>query len=103
MIIINEKRTIMDEKKHIRNEMLSKRKKMSGIEVKEKSLKIIENLEKIEEFNKSKCVSIFLSFNNEVDTFVIYHYLKQMGKKIVVPYTAANNFELIPLYLNDLD
>src|SRR5665648_1068774 len=98
MIIINEKRTIMDEKKHIRNEMLSKRKKkykievkkrkkMYGIEVKEKSLKIIENLEKIEEFNKSKCVSIFLSFNNEVDTFVIYHYLKQMGKKIVVPYT----------------
>lgn len=93
----------MDEKKIIRNKILSIRNNMSTAEVKEKSLKIIENLKEIKEFKDSNCVSIYLSFNNEVDTTIIVSYLIESGKKIVVPYTETKTVELIPLYINDLN
>jgi 5-formyltetrahydrofolate cyclo-ligase len=91
----------MIKKKIVRDGILLLRKKMTKEEVQQKSQAILEQLIQLKEYKDSSCVSIYLSFANEVDTFMIINKMKSHGKKIVIPYTDASRVELIPVYLED--
>jgi 5-formyltetrahydrofolate cyclo-ligase len=90
-------------KEDIRKEMLKTRNSITKDSVFINSKKILEQLLTVEEFVKSKCVSIYLSFGNEVDTFLIVEWLKQNNKSVVVPYTEKNEISLTPVYIEDID
>ncbi|MDP3387385.1 MAG: 5-formyltetrahydrofolate cyclo-ligase [Eubacteriales bacterium] len=93
----------MKSKKDIRKEMLKLRNDMTKDTVFIYSKTILEQLLTVEEFLKSNCVSIYLSFGNEVDTFLIVEWLKQNNKRVVVPYTEKNEIKLTPVYIKDMD
>lgn len=93
----------MKRKEDIRKEMLKTRNNITRDCVFIKSNKILEQLLTVEEFVKSKCVSIYLSFGNEVDTFLIVEWLKQNNKSVVVPYTEKKEINLTPVYIEDID
>lgn len=93
----------MKRKEDIRNEMLKTRNNITKDNVFINSKKILEQLLTVDEFVKSNCVSIYLSFGNEVDTFLIVEWLKQNNKSVVVPYTEKNEINLTPVYIEDID
>lgn len=93
----------MKRKEDIRKEMLKTRNNITKDCVFINSKKILEQLLTVEEFVKSKCVSIYLSFGNEVDTFLIVEWLKQNNKSVVVPYTEKKEINLTPVYIEDID
>jgi len=95
--------SVLKTKEEIRKEMLEMRNTITKDYVFTNSKKILEQLLTVEEFVNSNCVSIYLSFGNEVDTFLIVEWLKQNNKRIVVPYTEKNEIKLTPVYVNDMD
>lgn len=90
-------------KEDVRKEMLAMRNAVTKDSVFINSKKILEQLLTVEEFVKSNCVSMYLSFGNEVDTFLIVEWLRQNHKRVVVPYTESNEIKLTPVYINDID
>ena len=92
----------MIKKKIVRDGILLLRKKMTKEEVRQKSQAILEQLIQLKEYQDSSCVSIYLSFANEVDTFMIINEMKTHGNKLVIPYTDVSQVELIPVCLEDI-
>jgi 5-formyltetrahydrofolate cyclo-ligase len=93
----------MEDKKTIREKVLKTRNAMIQKEVSEKSREILKNLMTIPEFSESNCISIYLSFSNEVDTFLIIEALQKLGKKIVVPYTKKDIIDLLPVQISSVE
>jgi len=91
------------DKKEVRNIMSKRRKSMSEQEVNRKSKTIIEKVMNTEEFKKSKNLMVFLSFDNEVYTFDLIDKAMDMGKKVVVPYTVKDTYEIIPTLLKNIE
>lgn len=78
-------------KRALKHEIFEKRKALSKEEVKEKSLKIKENLFSLEEFKKAKNIMFYVSFNNEAGTReAIKELLAKKEKTVVVPYVLEN-------------
>lgn len=70
-----------------RQEILKKRKLLSGMEVKKRSEQIINNLTKLSEYKKARSVLFYVSFNNEVETHdIIKRTLENKDKQIIVPF-----------------
>ena len=93
----------MEDKKEIRKKILKDRRAMESGQVAEKSARIYEALIGLEEFKNADTVGLYLSFDNEVDTFRLLRHIKEEGKKIVVTYTDSKSLVLIPLYVNDIE
>ncbi len=91
------------DKKEIRKVISKRRKSMSENEVKEKSEIIIDKLMNTEEFKKAKNLMVFLSFDNEVYTFDFIEKAISMGKKVIVPYTVKETYEIIPTLLKNIE
>jgi 5-formyltetrahydrofolate cyclo-ligase len=91
------------DKKEVRNIMSKRRKSMSEQEVNRKSKTIIEKVMNTEEFKKSKNLMVFLSFDNEVYTFDLIDKAMDMGKKVIVPYTVKDTYEIIPTLLKNIE
>lgn len=72
-------------KSRFRKNMLKKINKISKEEIDNKSSLILDNLKTFEDCLKNKNVFIFVSFNNEVNTFNIIEYLRPIAKKILIP------------------
>ncbi|SKC91416.1 5-formyltetrahydrofolate cyclo-ligase [Maledivibacter halophilus] len=87
---------MMDGKDVLRKNMLKKRKSMKEADAKEYSEKIISELKNQEIFQKSRNIMIYLSFNNEVDTYNLMEYCLKRGKKIIVPFTIKKERQIIP-------
>ncbi len=90
-------------KNEIRKVISKRRKSMSENEVKEKSKIIIEKLMNTDEFKKAKNLMVFLSFDNEVYTFDLIEKAMNMGKKVIVPYTVKDTYEIIPTLLKNIE
>jgi len=90
-------------KSEIRKAISKRRKSMSENEVKEKSKIIIDKLMNTEEFKKAENLMVFLSFDNEVYTFNLIEKAMSMGKKVIVPYTVKETFEIIPTLLKNME
>jgi 5-formyltetrahydrofolate cyclo-ligase len=94
---------VLMDKKEVRNIMSKRRKSMSEQEVNRKSKTIIEKVMNTEEFKKSKNLMVFLSFDNEVYTFDLIDKAMDMGKKVIVPYTVKDTYEIIPTLLKNIE
>ena len=78
-------------KRALKHEIFEKRKVLSKDDVKEKSLKIKENLFSLEEFKKAKNIMFYVSFGNEVGTReAIKELLAKREKTVAVPYVLEN-------------
>ncbi|SHJ31621.1 5-formyltetrahydrofolate cyclo-ligase [Dethiosulfatibacter aminovorans DSM 17477] len=93
----------MESKKEIRKRILKKRREMDPAEAAEKSALIFDRITGLEEFRNAATVGLYLSFDNEVDTFELLKLLKESGKRIVVTYTESREVVLIPVYINDIE
>lgn len=90
-------------KDNIRKSMLLMRNSMKNEEVTLKSEKIIETLLKLPIIKTSNNIMIYMSFNNEVDTFRLLKELKKQKKKVIAPLCNMNNKTITPYEVNDLD
>lgn len=86
----------MHTKDSIRRDFLKKRRKMSEEEVVKCSKDIISQLTDLQVFKKSEKIMIYLSFNNEVDTYKLMDYCLNNGKKVIVPYCIKEERKIIP-------
>jgi len=91
------------EKIEIRNKNLELRDKMSEDEVNSFSEKIISTLKKLPAFKKSNNIMLYLSFNNEVDTFRLIEYCFKHGKKVIVPFCLKEGTRIIPTEIKDVN
>jgi len=79
-------------KRALKHEIFEKRRALSKDDVKEKSLKIRENLFSLEEFKKAKNILFYVSFKNEVGTHkMIKELIAKKEKTVIVPYVMGDN------------
>lgn len=90
-------------KNEIRQEIINIRKQMSQEEVNTLSQKIISTLTKLPIFKESKTIMLYLSFDNEVDTFKLIDLCKDLGKKITVPYCINEGKRIIPTEIKNVE
>lgn len=83
-------------KDNIRQEFLKKRRKMNKEEAIKCSEDIISQLTNSQVFKESENIMIYLSFNNEVDTFKLMEYCLNNGKRVIVPYCIKKERKIIP-------
>ena len=72
-------------KKEIRKEVRLRLGKLSLVQKDALSRKIQESLYNLSEFRESKCILVYLSTDNEVDTFQIVKRCFLMKKRVVIP------------------
>ncbi|MGH4124163.1 MAG: 5-formyltetrahydrofolate cyclo-ligase [Clostridium sp.] len=89
-------------KDNLRKNMLKQRKSMEIETVSAFSNKIIDTIMKLPEFINCKNIMIYLSFNNEVDTYYLAKWCLDNGKKVIVPYCIKETREIIPFEINNL-
>lgn len=73
------------DKKELRYQILKQRKKISTDEIIQRSDLIFEKIIKMELFEKSKYIMIYVSFDKEIHTHSFIKYCLKIGKKIVTP------------------
>jgi len=76
---------------------------MSGQERKDKSSKAVSNLKRLEEFSRAKCVMVYVSKEDEVDTIGLITDMLKSGKRVVVPLVDQESGELIPCEITTLE
>ena len=67
-----------------------------------KSLVILEKLFALPEFQNSKTVLFYASFDGEVETFEMMKQAQKLGKKIVLPIIRLKERKIIPALIHDL-
>ena len=88
-----------DNKSEIRAVAKSARHALTSDEIHDKSLLIFNNLLSLPCFINAETVMIYISAFNEPDTSTIIKYLRDNGKKIVVPISNTNDYTITPSYL----
>lgn len=88
-------------KSDLRKNMLIQRKNMKVEDVVVLSNKIIETIMELPKFINSKSIMLYLSFNNEVNTYPLAKWCLENGKKVVVPYCIKETREIIPFEINN--
>lgn len=82
-------------KEFLRKKLINKRKKLSKLEVVNKSLLIEKKLFNLDEFKDSNNILFYVSYNNEVNTHEMIKKCLSMKKNIIVPISDVINKELI--------
>ncbi|MBE7030373.1 MAG: 5-formyltetrahydrofolate cyclo-ligase [Ruminococcaceae bacterium] len=85
-------------KASLRKVMLSYRRELSKEEVVRNSQQIFTKIRPILEDKQS--VMVYLSFQNEVDTFALLDWLWEQKKNVAVPVCDTKAFEIFPSVLN---
>jgi len=89
-------------KNTLRKNMLSQRKNMKPQDVSAFSNKIINTIIGLPEFIKCKNIMLYLSFNNEVDTFPLVTWCLNNGIAVIAPYCVQHEKKIIPFIINNL-
>ncbi|GCD11146.1 5-formyltetrahydrofolate cyclo-ligase [Clostridium tagluense] len=89
-------------KDNLRKNMLKERKSMKTETVSAFSHIIMDTIIKLPEFLNCKNIMLYLSFNNEVDTYALAKWCLDNGKKVIVPYCIKETREIIPFEINNL-
>lgn len=94
---------IVNEKKILRKDMISKRKSLTKNDVESKSLAILENIKSLNLIEDANHVMIYMDFRNEVATSEFINFLKLKGKKIYIPRvnTTTNELDIYLISSND--
>lgn len=93
----------MNTKEAIRRVFLKKRRTMKEEDVIKYSEDIISQLTNSQVFKESKKIMIYLSFNNEVDTYKLMEYCLNNGKRVIVPYCIKKERKMIPSEVKNPD
>ena len=75
----------METKKQIRTEILKRRSALSKDEVADKSRAICRKIVSCEQFVQAESILLYLDFNHEVETGLIWEKAKKMGKHVAAP------------------
>ena len=89
-------------KNDLRKAMLSKRKSMKVENVSAFSNKIIETIMELPEFKSSKNIMLYLSFNNEVNTYPLVKWCFDNNKTVIAPYCIQHSKEIVPYRITNL-
>ncbi|WP_291633618.1 5-formyltetrahydrofolate cyclo-ligase [Clostridium sp.] len=89
-------------KDDLRKNMLKQRKNMKIETVNDFSNKIIETITELPQFIKCKNIMLYLSFNNEVDTYPLVTWCLDNGKTVIVPYCIQSQRKIVPFKINNL-
>lgn len=76
---------------------------MSEQQRKNKSLKAVSNLKSLDEFSRAKCVMVYVSKEDEVDTIGLITDMLKSGKRVAVPFVDEERMELIPCEISTLE
>jgi len=87
----------------IRKTVLERILSMSEEQKRIKSLKIISRLKSIEEFSEAKCIMVYVSKHDEVDTTGLIKDILQSGRRVVVPMVDKESGELAPCEISSLE
>ena len=90
-------------KNNLRKNMLIKRKNMSQKDIFTFSNKIVNKLMKLPQFINSKNIMLYISFNNEVDTFKLATWCLNNNKTVIAPYCIKSTSNIIPFIINNLE
>lgn len=90
-------------KKEIRQNILQKKGDLSNEAVQEKSLAMLETLNKIDFYKNAENVMLYISFGKEVLTKPIINDLMNRGKKVFIPVTVPKTKALIVSELKDFE
>jgi 5-formyltetrahydrofolate cyclo-ligase len=82
-------------KDYLRKKLINKRKKLSKLDVNNKSLIIEKKLFNLDEFKNSNNILFYVSYDNEVYTHDMIKKCLSMKKNIIVPISDLINKELI--------
>jgi len=69
----------------------------------EKSSRVVSNLKSLEEFSRAKCVMVYVSKEDEVDTIRLITDMLKSGKRVVVPLVDEGSGELVPCEISALE
>ena len=75
----------METKKQIRTEILKRRSALSKDEVADKSRAICRKIVSCEQFVQAESILLYLDFNHEVETGLIWEKAQKMGKHVAAP------------------
>lgn len=89
-------------KNDLRKAMLGKRKSMNIEDVITSSNKIIETIMELPEFKSSKNIMLYLSFNNEVNTYPLVKWCLDNNKIVIAPYCIQHSKEIVPYRITNL-
>jgi len=88
-----------DFRRIVREKILS----MTDEQRRDKSSKAIAKLKGLEEFLRAKCVMIYVSKEDEIDTIGLITDMLKSGKRVVVPVINEEKGELIPCEISTLE
>jgi 5-formyltetrahydrofolate cyclo-ligase len=92
----------MVDKKHLRGEVLRKRKSLSEEEVKRLSAAVIGKLKELDWFKKAKSVMFYYPVGGEVDLLpLLRELLREKTKSVLLPKVTADG-EMVAIELTDL-
>ena len=89
-------------KDKLRKNMLHQRKNMDMKNIIDFSNKIIGTIIELHEFINSKNIMLYLSFNNEVNTYPLVTLCLDNDKTVIAPYCIHAQRKIIPYKINDL-
>lgn len=75
----------METKKQIRTEILKRRSALSKDKVADKSRAICRKIVSCEQFVQAESILLYLDFNHEVETGLIWEKAQKMGKHVAAP------------------
>lgn len=90
-------------KNNLRKNMLIKRKNMLHQDVSTFSSKIMDKIIKLPQFINCKNIMLYISFNNEVDTYKLATWCLNNGKTVIAPYCIKSISKIIPFIINNLE
>jgi 5-formyltetrahydrofolate cyclo-ligase len=90
-------------KNNLRKNMISKRKNMGIEDVTAFSNKIIDTIMELTEFKNFKNIMLYLSFNNEVNTYPLVKWCFDNNKTVIAPYCIQSNKEIVPYKITNLE
>ena len=73
------------DKNEVRQMIKTRKKKLSEYEIHDRSSRIIERLNKSDIYNEAENVFIYVSYNQEVDTFILLEECLKDGKNVYAP------------------
>ncbi|MPQ33121.1 5-formyltetrahydrofolate cyclo-ligase [Clostridium estertheticum] len=89
-------------KNNLRKNMLNIRKNMPDHNVSAFSLKIMNKIMELTQFINCKNIMLYISFNNEVDTYKLATWCLNNNKTVIAPYCIKSSHKIVPFIINNL-
>lgn len=92
-----------DAKDGLRRIAMEKTLSMTEEQRQNKSSKIISRIKELEEFSRARCIMVYVSKSDEVDTTGLIEDMLRSGKRVVVPVVDRNKEEIVPCEITSLN